>query len=340
MQFHYLTHEDVPDTLYHYTSLEALVAIVQSKRLRASNIRFLNDTSEALRLKEDVIGILQKRFSSSEEDREIVNTLIHSIQSRPSQSLFVASLSENSDLLSQWRAYCPSGLGVSIGFSGDSLNEQFVANPRGDKPFFLSARLQKVRYYESSHLGELEATMEKLLEFERKAGTQSSKYPNFNVMNAVFPMFKGTVFQKGELDEILKLTIDKIREVEGDSDVKLCPVGSAMAGWVFLLSPFIKHSAFKEECEWRKVVSKDFRPMPGQKFRMGKSTLIPFVEIMLDVRREGAECVPREKYFINEVIVGPTPTPDLTLEALRSLFDSEGHPDVTVRSSRIPFKDW
>jgi hypothetical protein len=52
MRFDYLTHEDVPKTLYHYTSLEALVSIVQSKRLRASAIRFLNDTSEAMRLKE------------------------------------------------------------------------------------------------------------------------------------------------------------------------------------------------------------------------------------------------------------------------------------------------
>jgi len=80
--------------------------------------------------------------------------------------------------------------------------------------------------------------------------------------------------------------------------------------------------------------------MPGQKFRPGKSTLIPFVEIMLDVKRLEAECVPRDEYFIDEVVIGPTPTPDLTFEALRSLFDSEGHPEVNIRQSRIPFKDW
>jgi hypothetical protein len=340
MRFAYLTHEDVPKTLYHYTSLEALVSIVQSKRLRASAIQFLNDTSEAVRLKEDVVSILRKRTSSS-KDQEILKTLIDALDPGPKQSLFVASLSEKSDLLSQWRAYCPSGRGVSIGFSSDSLGEQWIANPRGDKPFFLGAPLQKVRYYESAHQGELEQMIDRLLETERKHnGGNPSKYPNFNVLAIVAPLFKGAKFEEGELDEVTRIAADKIIELEGNPEPKLHLPGSAIATWVFLLSPFIKHGAFAEECEWRKVVSKDIRTMPGQQFRTGKSTLIPYVEIMLDVMRQDADCVPREDYFINEVIVGPTPTPELTSEALRSLFEAEGHPEVIVRTSRIPFRDW
>jgi len=107
-----------------------------------------------------------------------------------------------------------------------------------------------------------------------------------------------------------------------------------------MLSPFIKHEAFSEECEWRKVVSKDSRPTPGQKCRLGRSTLIPYVEIMLYLARDGSNYVPRTKYFIDEVVMGPTPTPHLTMEALRSLFDSTGHPEVIVRSSGIPFRSW
>jgi hypothetical protein len=92
--------------------------------------------------------------------------------------------------------------------------------------------------------------------------------------------------------------------------------------------------------EWRKVITKDSRPMPGQQFRTGKSTLIPFIEIMLDVMREGAQCVTRKDYFIDEVVIGPTPTPELTVEAISSLFYSEGHPEVVVRTSSIPYRDW
>ena len=74
----------------------------------------------------------------------------------------------------------------------------------------------------------------------------------------------------------------------------------------------------------------------GQKFRLGRSTLIPYIEIMLDVKLIGAECVQNEKYFINEVIVGPTPQPELTLEAVHALFQS----GVNVRLSDIPFRSW
>jgi Protein of unknown function (DUF2971) len=229
MRFAYLTHEDVPNTLYHYTSLEALVSIVQSKRLRASAIRFLNDTSEAMRLKEDVVGILRKRASSS-EDQEILKTLIDALDPGPKQSLFVASLSEKSDLLSQWRAYCPSGRGVSIGFSSDSLGEQWIANPRGDKPFFLGAPLQKVRYYESAHQSELEQMIDRLLETERKHnGGKPSKFPNFNVLAIVAPLFKDAKFEEGELDEITRIAADKIIEREGNPEPRLHLPGSAIA---------------------------------------------------------------------------------------------------------------
>jgi len=36
-----------PSVLYHYTSMEALLSIVESGRMRATHIRYLNDTTEA-----------------------------------------------------------------------------------------------------------------------------------------------------------------------------------------------------------------------------------------------------------------------------------------------------
>jgi hypothetical protein len=293
MYFSYLAPDEIPKILYHYTSLDALVSIAQTKRLRASNIRFLNDRSESLWLKEHALAILRKRAVSSEL-KEFISGLINSVESNPRPSPFVASFSESCDLLSQWRAYCPSGLGVSIGLSSESLQESWIANPRGEKPFYLDAPLQKARYYGPAHEDDLEHVVDRLIEVDRQSAVEEPKIG--------FPF-------------------------------KVVPL------WLQLASPFFKHEAFNEECEWRKVISKHGQ-MPGQKFRQGKSTLIPFVEIMLDVMRVGTECVPRERYFINEVVVGPTPTPDLTIEALRSFFDSEGHPEVTVRSSTIPFRDW
>jgi hypothetical protein len=343
MEFSLLSFEEVPKTLYHYTSLEALVSIVRSKRLRASNIRYLNDESEALRLRESVVTLLKERESNLRE-AEMIMRIIEQIEERSKQSLFVASLSAESDLLSQWRAYCPPGLGVSIGFSSDSLSEQWVANPSGGEPFFLSAIFQKVRYFSMDHSSALREMLERLisLELEEWDNVNAGELNHRVIAACTFPGFMqpSSAEAVGPLDRMAKFTIDEIVKVEGTPDFNPAPRFATIGSWVSQLAPFIKHEAFEEECEWRKVVSKDYRLVPGQQFRPGKSTLIPFVEIMLDVMQVGSERVPRPTYFINEVIIGPTPTPELTREALYALFTSEGHPEVVIRSSRIPYKSW
>jgi hypothetical protein len=106
------------------------------------------------------------------------------------------------------------------------------------------------------------------------------------------------------------------------------------------LSPFIKHDAFQDEAEWRKLISRGFLLMPGQLFRQGRSTLVPYVELMLDAKTENGTSVPQDTYFIDEVIVGPTPSPELTVEAVETLFASEGHPEVKVSKSDIPYRSW
>jgi hypothetical protein len=114
----------------------------------------------------------------------------------------------------------------------------------------------------------------------------------------------------------------------------------SIRAWLTMLPPFFKHDAFGAEAEWRKVVSKDSRPMPGQQFRQRNTALISFVEPVPDVTTKSAERVPPAVYFNDEVVVGPTPAPELTAEALQALFAAQGHPKVIVRDSNIPFKSW
>jgi hypothetical protein len=139
MDFAYLSFEEPPKTLYQYTSLEALVSILQSKRMRASNIRFLNDHSESVWLKQHVVSILKRKCSSSGE-QERMKEIIAMIEGWPQLSRFVASFTERADDLSRWRAYCPPGLGVSIGFSTKCLNEQVCSQPPQFREPFLSKR--------------------------------------------------------------------------------------------------------------------------------------------------------------------------------------------------------
>jgi hypothetical protein len=63
----------------------------------------------------------------------------------PSESFafFVSSFSEEKDLLSQWRGYCPEGIGFSIGFNLDRLIKWAQQNNCILKPCIYDAEEQK-----------------------------------------------------------------------------------------------------------------------------------------------------------------------------------------------------
>jgi hypothetical protein len=46
-----------------------------------------------------------------------------------------------------------------------------------------------------------------------------------------------------------------------------------------------------------------------------------------------------EPFFIDSATIGPTPCPELTKQALQSLFWGRGY-DVKIDDSKIPFRDW
>ncbi len=332
MDFALLQSGEAPRTLYHYTSLEALVSIVQSKRLRASSIRFLNDSSESLWFKQHVLAILQKQTSVRAEHDKIAQ-IVAEMESWPPQSNFVASFTEHADDLSQWRAYCPPGLGVSIGFTTECLMEQWIANPKGGASFFLSTSLHKVQYYSEANESDLECAITKMLGGDLNAAADSlqEKIVKERDLMHAFDFSPESALLIGNAIAT-NLAVDRADHERWTR--ALIPV------WTSLISPFFKHHAFESEAEWRKVVSKDHRPMPGQQFRQGKSILIPYVDVELGLKREGAEHVPQTTYFVNEIVVGPTPTPELTVEAVRALFASEGHLEVIVKPSSIPFRSW
>jgi hypothetical protein len=115
--------KEAPDkTLYHYTGIGALLGIVENRKLWASHIYYLNDAAEIVHARDVLVKLIEKeKTSTTEKDfldlfQEWLKTF-----SKNAYHLFVFSLSEEPNLLSQWRSYTPHGKGVSIGFSSDLL---------------------------------------------------------------------------------------------------------------------------------------------------------------------------------------------------------------------------
>jgi hypothetical protein len=111
----------VPILLYHYTTLNGLIGIIENREIWATNIFYLNDLSEflyATSVAENLLRSVSVAFIEAGMLEKIRAELLRwSEQDDPIHrtETYVSCFSEEGDLLSQWRGYCPSG-GVSIGF--------------------------------------------------------------------------------------------------------------------------------------------------------------------------------------------------------------------------------
>ncbi|MGC4088674.1 MAG: DUF2971 domain-containing protein [Polyangiaceae bacterium] len=130
--------------LYHYTRASTAVKILQDHALWASDVRCMNDTRE---LQHGVTLICEQ--ADALRSRKGEHELFEDALKHPnftSVSVFAASLSEQSDVLSQWRAYGEDGAGYAIGFDAKLIHQLQPAE--WDKP--LAATLQKVVYRQAT----------------------------------------------------------------------------------------------------------------------------------------------------------------------------------------------
>ena len=114
--------------LYHYTSHKNLRCIVEDRRLRISHVYYMSDASEIKYGAESFKTVVADR-QNRETNQTLIDFLvelrdwINQLIGLP-HYIFVFSLTAKGNLLSQWRAYTPSGeAGVSIGFSKEGLEK-------------------------------------------------------------------------------------------------------------------------------------------------------------------------------------------------------------------------
>lgn len=122
-----IIHKKPGSPLFHYTSMQGLLGIFgdrdNSKKnvkyyLWATNIFYLNDAAEfiyAINLTKEILNNL-----NNSNVKQKINSRLQSIEEW-TKSIYIISFSKNGDLLSQWRGYCPSGNGYSIGFTSEQI---------------------------------------------------------------------------------------------------------------------------------------------------------------------------------------------------------------------------
>lgn len=239
-----LIDSDVPSVIYHYTSMDALVKIVEGRSLHATSILYLNDVKERghfldlarARLGQEIEGL------TSENRSELLQAIIR-IRERATDIAalpFVTSFSRGGDLLPQWRAYAKGGNGVCIGFNTQTLTGlQLDPLPADPQDFW--GDVQSVDYIAEGETGRLDQLLRDAMSFasqfadrqslwrifvESKLSTtaSSAKVPSFSseqecrlLFNGVHPYPNGTVHFKptsSSLVPYMKLRFPPIYEFD------------------------------------------------------------------------------------------------------------------------------
>jgi hypothetical protein len=115
-----------PEVVYHYATMDTMMKIAESGCIWATNINYLNDVTEGDYFQQLIRERIPEYRATHQVDDpsifdEFLNASPQDVVSRP----FVASFTQDSDSLSQWRSYCPNGNGVAIGFRVDCLKCAF-----------------------------------------------------------------------------------------------------------------------------------------------------------------------------------------------------------------------
>jgi hypothetical protein len=119
--------ESPPETLFHYTSQQGLLGMLQGRELWATKVYYLNDGREIAHGFDVARAYLEGRphFKDEGESGLLLRTLHDYIDRVSLMNVCVASFTELGDQLSQWRGYGRPGDSYSIGFPGAYLQENW-----------------------------------------------------------------------------------------------------------------------------------------------------------------------------------------------------------------------
>lgn len=291
--------EDIcyPNKLYHYTTVEGAIGILQNNTIFASNAMFLNDSTELVYGKELIVDAINKvikddnfsttyYFGFSDNEIEILKSVLLELEKTNLNDIYISCFTSQSDMLSQWRGY--SSGGVRIGFDIEKL---YGLN---------DVHVSKIDYIRSTQLKNIENTLAVLLTY---------LHTDLDPIYSCFPLIP-------EGKDVLSADRDIIPKVI--AMILLSNVSS------------FKIKGFKEEREYRLIydINSHYNKEKSKavKYRSNGKFIVPYIELKFD------KLLP-----ITDIMVGQSPYSDKIKHGLELLLKSEGYNNVKVNLSKIPY---
>lgn len=178
--------QNLPSVIYHYTNVQGLLGIINSMEMWATDILFLNDAAEYKYAK----NLIHKKFRDLFKFEKNANKFLYNFVNRShiinEYQIFVCSFSEDGNLLSQWRGYCPQNNGFSIGFDFNKIMSHLKQNKSNE--FFLAPCIYDDEYQNELFDALKKDTFENIIEIlddqinnkdNRSSDLFNEKYHNF-----------------------------------------------------------------------------------------------------------------------------------------------------------------
>lgn len=115
------------DKIYHYTSQEAVLSIIDNNCFYASNALYLNDISELKYGKDVIKSVINKLLNDKDYEyhREkweaqgvyFLQKILSEVENQTLSNIYVLCFSRSKDLLSQWRGYGDNGIQIELSSS-------------------------------------------------------------------------------------------------------------------------------------------------------------------------------------------------------------------------------
>lgn len=274
-----------------------MISIISNREIWVSELARSNDLLEGKWIRKVFSDYCSEKGISAGEQSELL-THLDIVINMAAYAGFC--MSEEGDLLSQWRAYADNGAGVSIGFNSNYF--EILGNLKRDRGDAFSAHLTRVEY--------------DIVEQKKLVAEHADEILKFVADGA---LRRPTLLTSEE-------DIKKWRE-------KFGAMGLRFIFFYFFLFR-LKNPAFSEEREWR-VIShifrnereKDLEQLTKMDFRSHQDQIVPFARVPLESLPEPS---------VTEIILGPrNATPEYVVQALLSKY---GWSNVSVRKSNASYR--
>jgi len=335
-------HGDPPIPLYHYTTGQGLLGMLQNGRLWATNAHFMNDPQE-INYAADIVQ--RAVLAAADKHKTAVDALASGwidkivtfgrdrawkapkIDQWASDAIrtfdeqggaYIACFCREPDLLSQWRGYGAVGGGYAVGFTSANLATRST-----------DILLRRVIYDSTEQLGIVKRWVDAVFALDLEWRTEQKRL-----------VAQTTQGRPPDWQALIKA-------FQGDSELQIQMRQRAKEGLTALNSGLEDFSRFMIEClvcfknpayaaedEWRLIVFG--KSQPKVLFRVGRGCPIPYVE--LDLTAEDGDL--QGRLPISGVTYGPVHEAGMVERSLKTFLQANRYDHVIqhVRRSKVPYR--